>query len=237
MRRDRVRVLVVDDNATNRVLLARQMERLGCSVDAVADGDAAIARVRDEDFGLILMDCQMPDRDGPGTAREIRRVEAGRRRTPIVAVTANASAEDRALCLEAGMDEFLTKPTTLEALAVVLDQWDRPFDEAALAAFAAVAAETPEALGSLLVQFLADMRELLASLARARAADNLRQCAVAAHTMKGASSAVGARGLGELARRLELACTAPRTEGLLDDLLVQVEAELGRVASGLPGRR
>ncbi|MDE2491435.1 MAG: response regulator, partial [Elusimicrobia bacterium] len=203
--RDRLRVLAVEDNAINRRLLARQLERLGCPVVSVSDGREALARYRDEDFGLVLLDCQMPGLDGYATAAEIRRLEAGRRRVPIVAITANATEDDRRRCLDSGMDDFLSKPVTLERLAAALDRWDLPFDERALAAFAAVAADGPQALKALLAQFLSDADKRLEDARRALDAGDADACSRAAHALKGAAAAVGARGLRELCRSLEAA--------------------------------
>ena len=232
--RDRMRVLVVDDDATNRGLFVRQMERLGCPAVGAEDGDRAIARLRSDDFGLVLMDCQMPGRDGPQTTRDIRRLEAGRRRTPIVAISANALEEDRRLCLDSGMDDFVAKPTSLEILAAVIDRWDRPFDETALAAFAAVAADSPEALTRLLDDFLHDARTRLEAVRRAREAGDLKACAAAAHAVKGAAAAVGARGLRELARRIEACAKAEEPAERLHSLLVQADGEVARLAARCP---
>jgi CheY-like chemotaxis protein len=103
---------VVEDNELNRRLLARQMERLGCPVETADDGETALARLREREFGLVLMDCQMPRLDGLETARRLRAFEGGRRRVPIVAISANSTAEDRQACLDAGMDDFVSKPAT-----------------------------------------------------------------------------------------------------------------------------
>ncbi|MEK7382115.1 MAG: response regulator, partial [Elusimicrobiota bacterium] len=232
--RDRMRVLVVDDNATNRALLVRQLKRLGCPAEAVGDGEGAALRVRSEDFGLVLMDCQMPGRDGLETTREIRRLEAGRRRTPIVAISANATDEDRRLCLAAGMDDFLAKPTTLEKLSFVIDSQDRPFDETALASFGAVAGDSTAALARLIDDFLDDARVRIEAARRAHEENDLKACAAAAHAVKGAAAAVGARGLCELARRIEACAKAgARVDGLAG-LLAQAVDEVARLAERRP---
>lgn len=112
-------VLVVDDQPVNRTVVARMLEKLGCTVDAVADGVEALAATAKQDYDLVLMDCQMPVMDGFEATAQIRLREAGGRRVPIVALTANALAGDRARCLAVGMDDYLTKPirrAQLEAL-------------------------------------------------------------------------------------------------------------------------
>ena len=121
--RGRGRILVVDDSESNRLLALLQLDRLGFDAVAVDDGWAALERLAEESFDLVLLDGMMPGLDGPGTAREIRRREssAGLQRMPIVALTASILPEDRELVLEAGMDDHLSKPIRIEELARVLD--------------------------------------------------------------------------------------------------------------------
>jgi two-component system sensor histidine kinase BarA len=121
--RGRGRILVVDDSESNRLLALLQLDRLGFDAVAVDSGWVALDRLAEEPFDLVLLDGMMPGLDGPGTAREIRRREAsaGLLRMPIVALTASILPEDRALVLEAGMDDHLAKPIRIEELARVLD--------------------------------------------------------------------------------------------------------------------
>jgi signal transduction histidine kinase/DNA-binding response OmpR family regulator len=224
-RRDRLRVLVVEDNRLNRRLLERQLERLGCPCVAVGEGHAALDRLRAEDFGLILLDCQMPGLDGYATAREIRLQETGKRRTPIVAITANATEEDRRRCLDSGMDDFVPKPVTLEPLYGAVERWDRPFDEVALAAFAFTAADTPAALDRMLEEFLADSEARLTAARAAQERGDAEARGHEAHSVRGAAAAVGAGGLRELCRRIEAAAPDEDFPGLLH----QAETELVRL--------
>jgi PAS domain S-box-containing protein len=111
------RVLVADDNETNLLVATRLLESLGCSVERVRDGEAAVLAAS-QGFDLILMDCQMPVMDGYEATKLIRAKEQrSGTRTPIVALTASALAEDRLECLAAGMDEHLSKPLTRDALS------------------------------------------------------------------------------------------------------------------------
>jgi two-component system sensor histidine kinase/response regulator len=91
----------------------------------VTDGRAAVAAAVHGQYALILMDCQMPEMDGFEATAVIRAMEAetGRRRLPIVAMTASAMADDREACLRAGMDDFLTKPVMMEGLQEVIERW------------------------------------------------------------------------------------------------------------------
>jgi hypothetical protein len=120
-----LQVLLVEDNAVNRELATAMLESLQVTVVAAEDGDGALACADDTVFDLVLMDCQMPGRDGYATTREWRRRERvlGNTRTPIVALTANAMQGDREQCLAAGMDDYLAKPFTREALGAMLARW------------------------------------------------------------------------------------------------------------------
>ncbi|MDQ3487481.1 MAG: ATP-binding protein [Acidobacteriota bacterium] len=104
------RILVADDNAVNQKIAVIQLQKLGLQADVVGTGRDALDAVARERYDLVLMDCEMPDLDGFEATRAIREAEAGGRRIPIVAMTANAGAEDRQRCLDAGMDDYLTKP-------------------------------------------------------------------------------------------------------------------------------
>ncbi|MRD72876.1 response regulator [Rhodocyclus tenuis] len=108
-----VRVLLVDDQETTRVACAELLRDAGCEVCEAADGDAAVEQALRQKPALILMDCQMPGTDGYQATRRIRAAEAADARgehTPIIALTAHATAADRAKCLASGMDDYLTKP-------------------------------------------------------------------------------------------------------------------------------
>ena len=124
---DRVsgRVLVVDDNAVNRKILARQLELAGATTDTAAGGVEALAMWRKGGFDLVLADLQMPIMDGFELARCIRETEQAERRprTPILAVTASAQEDQEQKSRAVGMDGFLTKPVGIEQLKAVLDVW------------------------------------------------------------------------------------------------------------------
>lgn len=115
-----VRVLVAEDNMINQVVAVSLLAHLGCTVDVAADGMEAVRRWSEGAFDLILMDCQMPEMDGYEATRRIRAAEAGERRIPIVALTANAMREDRDACLAAGMDDHIAKPVTEESLLAAI---------------------------------------------------------------------------------------------------------------------
>ena len=117
-----LRVLVIEDNTLNATLVRLMLERDGCTVECAASGARALELLHARPWDIALMDCQMPDMDGYTVTRRWRQIEIaeGRLRLPIVALTAHALAEDRRRCLDAGMDEYLSKPLRHEVLRASL---------------------------------------------------------------------------------------------------------------------
>ena len=138
------RLLVAEDNPVNQKVAVKMLEKLGYKVDVVANGKEAVEAVQRQPYTVVLMDCQMPEMDGLEATRAIRAWEHDRRANrstcdrdghgtdgrspaedyvPIIAMTANAMEEDRQRCLEAGMDDFVSKPISSSGIAKVLTQW------------------------------------------------------------------------------------------------------------------
>ncbi|MCP4284299.1 MAG: response regulator [Gammaproteobacteria bacterium] len=119
-----IEILMVEDNAINQRLLHAFLDELKCRTTIAEDGEQALALLREKRFDLVLMDCQLPKMDGFTACRAFRKLEREQaknsRRTPVIALTAYALSGDRERCLEAGMDDFLTKPVDFDTLQSVI---------------------------------------------------------------------------------------------------------------------
>jgi len=211
-----LRVLAVDDSDINLEVLLGQFGFLGIGLDTAANGLDALRLWREHDHALVLTDIHMPDMDGFELARQLRAEEMalGRLRTPIVALTANALKGEAERCLEAGMDDYVTKPLTLERLREALARWvigngasaiDRSVVEAMFAGNA-------EAVRRVLARFRDAGAHLVAEIAAARREP--RKLVELAHKLKGAARAAGAMALGDLAAALEKSAAAADLDAL-----------------------
>lgn len=113
----------------NQLVASRILDKLGYRVDIAGNGREALAALANKRYSAVLMDCQMPEMDGYDATRELRRREGVSRHTPVIAMTAAAMEGDRELCIEAGMDDYITKPVRADAIEEALGRWivdDRP---------------------------------------------------------------------------------------------------------------
>jgi len=254
-RRHPLRILLAEDNVVNQKVATRLLAQMGYRADVAANGLEAIAAVERQTYDVVLMDVQMPELDGFEASREInRRWPADRPR--IVAMTANAMEGDRELCVAAGMDDYVAKPIRVEELVGALGRC-RPRVEApprgSAAPEKAPAADVLdravlEGLGAtmgrefaveLIDTFIADARELVAVLRRARAGTDRDAFRRAAHTLKSTSESLGAFALAAQARELEVLGQAGRLHEVGDrvdrlaDMSERVARALGEIRRDL----
>jgi PAS domain S-box-containing protein len=246
------RVLVVDDNTVNQKVARMMLERLGCRVEVAADGQEAIEMVELLPFDVVFMDCEMPVLDGFEATAEIRRREAGGRHVSIVAMTARAIQGDREHCLQAGMDDYISKPVKPKALEDVLDRWapcetslskaappqgacfKAAVDPAVLANLKSMAEATdPTLFGQIVQSFVEDSRQGIGELRQAAAA-NAGSLRKSAHAIKGMCATVGAEGMRAICQELEALGAAGSTHGalvLIDGLTIEFQRAESELAS------
>lgn len=243
------KVLVVDDNRTNQVVVRSMLEMLGLTVELAGDGKTALAAHARDGWDLILMDCHMPGMDGNAATRAIReREQITGHHTPIIAMTADTERDDIARSLDAGMDDHLAKPLTLDTLAATLRRWfDRPFALRAPDATTdaletrghivdpTVLERLRDALGGAIDKaigpFLEDMPQILAALQTAATTGDLPALKTNAHQIKGAAGNLGAWTLAHKAETLELQLNDPALDAV--GLATDLSAEFSRVATAL----
>ncbi len=117
------RVLIVEDNLVNQKVVIGLLKKLACRFDVAASGAEALVKISELSYDLVFMDCEMPEMDGYEATRRIRSGEGTGHHLPIVAMTAHALAGDREKCLDAGMDDYVTKPLHVAALSKALETW------------------------------------------------------------------------------------------------------------------
>jgi len=120
--KNNIRILVVDDNTVNQKVVLRILRKTGYSAHAVGNGREAIKALEETDYHMILMDVQMPEMDGFETTRFIRQSQSGHERIPIIAMTAHAMKGDRELCIESGMDDYISKPIQMQTLIDIIEK-------------------------------------------------------------------------------------------------------------------
>jgi len=237
MRRGAIRILVAEDNITNQDVALGLLRKLGLRADLVANGAEAVRALESNPYDLVLMDVQMPGMDGLEATRRVRDPGSGvlNHAVPIIAMTAHAMKDDRERCLAAGMNDYVTKPIAPEALAAALDRWlprephetlaldqtparPRPATPAGAVGSEAVVFDAAGMLARLMGDeelartvargFLGDAPRLISALRDSLEASDPGGAARLAHTIKGASSAVGGEALRAVAAAMEQAAAA-----------------------------
>ncbi|GEP34301.1 hypothetical protein NSZ01_20690 [Nocardioides szechwanensis] len=233
-----LRVLVVEDNEVNQMVAVGLLEAMGYAVEVAGDGVIALEVLAERCFDVVLMDVQMPNLDGYAATRALRASEGDGRRTPVIAMTAAAIEGERERCLEAGMDDFLTKPVDAGALSAALTRWtvlppSEDFvgdDERVLPPTAPIVgldverldmlrdldpgntAYLDRAIGNFSVNSVAAV-ETIREHILAGDADKMRQ---ASHKLAGSALNLGVQGSAAAARQIEWLGDAGTTDGALE---------------------
>jgi two-component system, sensor histidine kinase and response regulator len=253
--RARARILLAEDHEVSRRVVLRILDRLGYHADSVSNGREAMEAVRGTPYDVILMDCLMPEMDGYEATREIRREFATGRRIAIIGVTAHAFEGDRQKCLDAGMDDYLSKPIMPEELAGAIARW-LPREYGAAGPAAGDGAATPECDGAnsidlamlenlelsgaggrdfleeLISVFLNDLGVRLITMKAALDTRDAKSLALTAHALKGSCGHFGAEPLMALCGELEARARASLLDGL-EPLMARIEREGERVRHAL----
>ncbi len=228
-----LRILVAEDNAVNQKVALLLLERLGYRADVVGNGLEALTALRRQPYDVVLLHLQMPEMDGLAAAREIRQLaqQPGTACAPprLIALTANAMPSDRAACLAAGMEDFLSKPLRFDDLhAALLRCGAKSSAVAGNSHQTAAAAPFVPALPELTELFLADTPSLLAAMQAALAQAQPEPLRRVAHTLKGSAFTYGAAALGAWCEQLETAATTQRLD-LARPLLAALEQEFANL--------
>ncbi|MGJ5627892.1 GAF domain-containing protein [Nostoc sp. CALU 1950] len=221
--KSKLRILLAEDNLVNQKVALKQLDSLGYKADVVANGKEVLQQLEKIPYDLILMDCQMPILDGLETTKEIHRWQKGdfalRRRPVVIAMTANAMKEDEQMCLNAGMDDYLSKPVFKEKLAATLEHWtgvivsqqEAVVYEQTVSSDLAIDWEHLHQISgndeefelNLLQICVEDIKPRLEIIKVAIASHNFGQIAREAHHLKGATANIGATAMYIAADKLE----------------------------------
>ncbi len=256
----KARILLVEDNTTNQQVALGILKKLGLSADAVANGAEAVKTLKSIPYDLILMDIQMPVMDGYEATKHIRDPKSATLvpAVPIIAMTAHAMASDREQCLEAGMNDYVSKPIEVRALVAALEKWLKPNEpdclvstvepaktsapsagDAAIPVFNRAALmdrmmNDEELTRTVIEGFLGDMPGQINQFRRHVEAGEVQEAGRQAHKIKGASGTVGGEVVRALASELEQAGKAgdlaviSSRMGALEDEFAQLEQALMR---------
>ena len=256
------RILLVEDNSVNQLVTLGMLKALGTRADIAGNGQEALDAIAREPYDLVLMDCQMPVLDGYEATRILRarEKESGGGRLTVVALTANALPGDSDRCLNVGMDDYLSKPFTIQRLHDTLAKWiagdgkpdvgrgvevpretsdaaqdpTSPINPAVLDGIRALDDNGSQGLfGKVLSLYLFDSPKLVEGILSAVEKGDGESLRRAAHTLKSSSANVGANDLPELCRKIEEMARAGEIPASGDPLLGRLEEEYRSVREAL----
>ncbi len=252
-----LQVLLAEDNPINAQIFTHIMERWGARVTVAGNGREAIDISDTMPFDIIFMDCQMPEVDGFEATQELRRLMAGKiiPHTPIIALTANAMKGDRERCLEAGMDDYLAKPTQARDIATTIRRWvsaDRIGEKHANAAYGNTAEEhittdddhrlinlemynecadiLGPSHGRVVADFMDRLGQMLQELAFAVSRSDYTTTAKLVHPFKSSAAQLGAMGVSEVCRSIEMRTREKQPNEVDDTALASELVQLREVA-------
>lgn len=248
----RLRVLLAEDNPLNQKVALHMLKRLGYSADVAANGREVLDRVASATYDVVLMDVMMPELDGIETTRRLIASVPPERRPRIIALTANALTGDRERCLQAGMDDYLTKPLILEDLGATLGRYqsrtvphpvadcasdeDEAHHEIARRAVRTLTnflgADDPQFMKRLVREFLQNAARLLAEARRAASAGDAPALQAAVHTLKSSSTMFGADHLATLCSEIEQRAERHDLDGAVEQTAT-LERSFARVLCAL----
>ncbi len=240
-----MRILLAEDNAVNRLVATRMIEKRGHDVLVAVNGREAVEMAAEEAFDLVFMDVQMPEMDGLEATRAIREKEKKTgRHLPIVAMTAHAMKGDRERCLDAGMDDYLTKPIRTPELAEILKRYATSLEPAETTWDPVQALErlggNHDLLGELIVLFETEGPKIMAEAHTALASHDAKSLERAAHSLRGAAGFFFAEEVVAIARELELESKkndlsrAAIIVGQLSDRMLRLLAEFEAYSRKVP---
>jgi two-component system sensor histidine kinase/response regulator len=248
----KLQILIAEDNPVNQKVALLQLQKLGYVADIVDNGRRALEAMTKKDYDVIFMDCQMPELDGYEATRDLRAIEGDKRHTWVIAMTANSLEGDRQKCLDAGMDDYVSKPVKPEYLQGALDRFagmrgveqetrkagaPGTIDPEIIAGFREMEIEGEESiLGKLIDVFIENTPRVLEDARTALASNMSQHLERAAHTLKGSCSNFGAERMRVGCEKLE----ALAREGDLAQagkLIAQVEKEFEYVRRALEHER
>ena len=245
----RLGILLAEDNAINQKLAVKMLERMGHTVTVAKNGIEALELHNRVSFDLILMDIQMPEMDGLEATRTVRkREEITGKHVPVIAMTAYTMEGDKTRCLEAGMDGYISKPITAQALYEIIEQVMRRREKHVNQVQASIASPKPlvlnkttildrvggdlELLRDIIKLFLEDYPKLVAEIREAFQMGDSERLAKATHTLKGSVSNFAAEAAVQAALKVE---NIARSGDLTDatQAIVHLEREIERVSDEL----
>ena len=211
IRKQNLRLLLVEDSAVNREIMLKTLSKLGYAADTVESGHAAVAAARGQSYGLILMDLHLPDISGVQAIEAIRALPDSHANVPIIVLTAGATDTEKERCRSLGVKEFLTKPVEHGLLADALNRRQTSYPAAAVAAAAPAPVSTEQASEDeafntdpkLVEIFIKEATQRLSSLRQALTSSDAQRAAREAHTLKSSSAYFQAHAMHDAAEKIE----------------------------------